>query len=89
MAYRTGGGRYRPQPSWPGVAGQAGESTGTAKHQGEVSMTRSWFASAALARCSLEIDSLAYRGLPLPPADQAGRSAGQDPTSRPAAGGGA
>jgi hypothetical protein len=38
-------------------------------------MNRSWFASAALAKCSLEIDSLAYRGLPVPSADgAAGRS---------------
>jgi hypothetical protein len=53
-----------------------------------MNMTR--FASAALAKCSLEIDSLAYRGLPLPSADDvAGRSSEQDPTTRPAPSGGA
>jgi hypothetical protein len=58
---------------------------GAAKNRGEASMNMSSWASAALAKCSLEIDSLAYRGLPAAPADG---SAGKDPgTRRPPAGG--
>jgi hypothetical protein len=51
-------------------------------------MNMSSWASAALAKCSLEIDSLAYRGLPAAAADaHAGKDQGTGPT--PAGGPGA
>lgn len=71
MAHWTGGGGYRPQRPWSATVGQAGGSAGVAKHQGEASMNMSRWASAALAKCSLEIDSLAYRGLLATPEDHA------------------
>jgi hypothetical protein len=43
-------------------------------------MNMSSWASAALAKCSLEIDSLAYRGLPAEPGDGSTR---KDLTTRP------
>jgi hypothetical protein len=48
-------------------------------------MNMSSWASAALAKCSLEIDSLAYRGLP---AASAEASAGNDLGTRPTPAGG-
>jgi hypothetical protein len=72
MAHRTGGGRYRLREPWPATVGQE-------------SMNMSRWASAALARCSLEIDSLAYRGLPATPADgTAGAGVAKDPGAHPA-----
>jgi hypothetical protein len=53
-------------------------------------MNMSRWASAALAKCTLEIDSLAYRGLPATSPDStAGTGVAKDPTTRPVAGGGA
>jgi hypothetical protein len=52
-------------------------------------MNMSRWASAALAKCSLEIDSLAYRGLPVTPADgTAGAGMAKDLGTRPASAGG-
>jgi hypothetical protein len=88
MTHRTGGGRHRPLGPWPATVEQAGGSMGAAKHRGEASMNRSSWASAALAKCTLEIDSLAYRGLPAATADgHAGKDLGTPPT--PAGGPGA
>jgi hypothetical protein len=90
MAHRTGGGGHGQSRPWSATVGQAGWSMGAAKHQEEASMTMSRWASAALAKCTLEIDSLAYRGLPAtPPEGGAGPGVANDPASRPATSGGA
>ena len=90
MAHRTGVGGHRPRGPWAAIVGQVGWSTGAAQYREEASMDLSRWASAALAKCTLEIDSLAYRGLPATPPDSAaGTRAAKDPTGRPATRGGA
>jgi hypothetical protein len=90
MAHRTGGGGHRRRGPWPATVGQVGWSMGAARYREEASVNMSRWASAALAKCTLEIDSLAYRGLPATPPDSAaGTGAAKDPTGQPATRGGA